>query len=1252
MEWSRGGRVHYYAYGALVFVCIVVLPLGVSAMSFTSAKTVFDHHPISSFGGYGENGIKGDTELLVDPRNTNIMYRAGEGAGVLKSTDGGLTWTPKNIGLPNLYIEFIRMHPTDSSRLYVGLKGQIFSAGGQVYRSFDAGESWQPTIICDGQGDAQNMNIAAWSQDLAIDPTDPSRAYYGVHINFSRGGCGGLYRTTDDFQTYAPNPSCVSDPTVTQRYADNDVGKIIIKPGDPATVYAIAGVHPDNNSFQTSHDYGKNFYFEHVLDTRNSFLPPSEWYLSSLYANLFDVAPSNPNIMYADFGQQDVRRRLDSRLIPSKWANFGDPTIDTQPAPIIVRTDGSRSVSAVDGVGDNDEDGRADQDYIWRPIFNLQNLLPGNTTARNVYLINVHPTDPNLIFVMASARAPDYETLWNFFTLRPSNPSDLSQEWQASLLWQTKEFERRFFSFTLDPVNSNHGWILQTDAMGYVEQTVIVDFRTSDQWRTAQTTATPQPNQHYWVNKFDVGQGPSGPRIFAATTRDVVYSSDGGETWVRQPEQLYNPMDARAISVSPADQTSVYVSEGRFGMQFPNAGTSSRYWSDVRNIYRTVCTSVMTDLAGDPAASNALWMATDAGLYHHTNLQFSSSQDDAALQQNGMTWSRVATRAELGTSDEYLWRVVVDPQNQNRVLVGARTDGIFLSSNGGGSWSRRLSGVSDVRDIELGTSYSYAATAQGVYRSQDRGSTWTPTQLSGRTYDVALDPYDSSVVYAATHTGLFRSIDAGATWTSVSSADPPPFVAVYAGTHLGVPFLLSNGGGKGIRKTTSDVSLLRGDASDSIVVRVPLPASTIRVSYGATPALSGTDAIEGASPVSLVPDASGEVRLTGLSGNTYYIAVTNASPTVQPRGFVHRIDRVDADLPPVALTATAQSSIRINLSWTDTSSGESGFWVERRLLPNGAFTKIADLPANASSYADSQVSPNTSYVYRVAIRDAEGNMRVSNTANASTNPNAGATQGLIGSWAFDENSGTDARDSSGNDNHGTLRNGAGWTPLGRVQSALECRTPSSTVEVLPSQTLALSGDFTLAGWVRFEATTSTPRNLPVFADIVGQGTFGPQRPYNLSIVTVPGPRIRAQVRVRIAGTVYTRNSLTDLASNTWHHVAGVREGGVLRIYTNGALSTSSVIATGPIDINTNFIRIGSEGNSGTANQFDDVRVYNRALSSQEISDLAANNLDRTAPTAPANMRVQSVLSAFSETTSIAATIIRAMSAALFFAFTR
>jgi hypothetical protein len=90
---------------------------------------------------------------------------------------------------------------------------------------------------------------------------------------------------------------------------------------------------------------------------------------------------------------------------------------------------------------------------------------------------------------------------------------------------------------------------------------------------------------------------------------------------------------------------------------------------------------------------------------------------------------------------------------------------------------------------------------------------------------------------------------------------------------------------------------------------------------------------------------------------------------------------------PSNLTAVAASSIQINLSWTDNSSDEQGFKIERCTGNNCTnFSEIAQVGANVTIFPNSGLTKNTWYRYRVRSFNAGGNSAYSNIATAKTPP--------------------------------------------------------------------------------------------------------------------------------------------------------------------------------------------------------------------------------------------------------------------------
>ena len=86
--------------------------------------------------------------------------------------------------------------------------------------------------------------------------------------------------------------------------------------------------------------------------------------------------------------------------------------------------------------------------------------------------------------------------------------------------------------------------------------------------------------------------------------------------------------------------------------------------------------------------------------------------------------------------------------------------------------------------------------------------------------------------------------------------------------------------------------------------------------------------------------------------------------------------------PPSALAAQAVSTSQINLSWSDNSNDEDGFYVERYGVANWEF--IGTLGTDVTTYQDTGLAANTLFRFRVLAYNGSGVSVPSNEAEATT----------------------------------------------------------------------------------------------------------------------------------------------------------------------------------------------------------------------------------------------------------------------------
>ncbi len=238
---------------------------------------------------------------------------------------------------------------------------------------------------------------------------------------------------------------------------------------------------------------------------------------------------------------------------------------------------------------------------------------------------------------------------------------------------------------------------------------------------------------------------------------------------------------------------------------------------------------------------------------------------------------------------------------------------------------------------------------------------------------------------------------------------------------------------------------------------------------------------------------------------------------------------------------------------------------------------------------------NGTHALKARARDAAGNQVTSaavvvTVSNTVSQP--GPT-GLVAAYAFDENSGTTARDASGQANTGTVY-GATWT-RGKFGSALSFNGTNAWVTMPDTAALDLTTGITLEAWVYPIALSGGSTNGWRTVILKEAGSTAAYDLYANQETNAPSSYLS------ISGADYGIVGPSPLPLNTWTHLAATYDGARQRLFINGTQSAERA-QTGAVLVSSGVLRVG--GNSIWGEYFqgviDNVRIYNRALTQTEL----------------------------------------------------
>jgi len=261
---------------------------------------------------------------------------------------------------------------------------------------------------------------------------------------------------------------------------------------------------------------------------------------------------------------------------------------------------------------------------------------------------------------------------------------------------------------------------------------------------------------------------------------------------------------------------------------------------------------------------------------------------------------------------------------------------------------------------------------------------------------------------------------------------------------------------------------------------------------------------------------------------------------------------------------------------------------------------------DANSYDSNGLEYHTPYYWRIDENHSQGTVKGdvwSFTACSEPDINSG----LVALWKFDEGTGTIAYDSAG-DNDGNLINGPVWT-TGQIGGGLRFDGVNDYVEVPYDDSIG-PGYITLSAWVRPDIKSRV-------MVLIGKSKYSDSssEQYDLVINTggTPYSSIKRNSSCAIGQGWYPVNSLHNITVGQWHLITSTWDGSVFKIYVDGELDNSNTsVPPGFIDYCPGgTLRFGiwwSQGQLPFQGVMDDVRIYNRALTAEEVWQLYQGGL--------------------------------------------
>ncbi len=606
---------------------------------------IFDDQPTGSIGA-----------LAVAPSNPNIIYvGSGEGLqrpdlstgdGMYKSIDAGKTW--QHLGLRDgEQIGAIIVDPRNPDRVFVAVLGHPYGANQErgVFRSTDGGKNWEKVLYKD-----ENTGAIA----LAFDPVNPQIIYtdlwaarQGPWENGAWQGPGsGLYKSTDGGTSWRQLTKGL--PTVEQGLGRIGIG---VAPSDPNRIYAVVDA-PDLGGLYRSDDAGESW--QRITNEARV------WSRGSDFAEV-KVDPKNRDIVYianiASYRSTDGGKSFTAFKGAPGGDDYHTVWINPDDTDIILIASDQGAVITVNGGA------------TWSSWYNQPTAQFYHVSTDNQFPYYVYGGQQESGSVGIASRGNDGQ-----ITFREWHPVGVEE-----------------YGFVApDPLNPD---------IIYGGKASRYDRRTGQTQSIAPEAL--RSGKYRFIRTMPLLFSPVDPHILYLAGNVLFKTTNGGHSWDVISPDLSRP--------SPEVPASIGVYRTPEMARMPRRG-------------------VIYAVAPSHKDVNLIWAGTDDGLIHLTRDGGKNWTDVTPADLTA--WSKVSMMDAGHFDTETAYAAI------NRIRLDDQRPHVYRTHDGGKTWKEITRGLPDngpvntVREDPVRRGLLFAGTERAVYVSFNDGDQWQPLRLN------------------------------------------------------------------------------------------------------------------------------------------------------------------------------------------------------------------------------------------------------------------------------------------------------------------------------------------------------------------------------------------------------------------------------------------------------------------------------------------------------------------------------------------